>query len=111
MVQLPLHDASTGRPLYADELMPVVWTIDALDDPRAATERRSRQIQRLAAEALEQGAVATVTALAEALGVTARTIKRDLQSIRRSGGDVTTRRQLLRAVHASEQPEMGIMSV
>lgn len=95
---LPLRDAPTGRPLHDDELAPVVCTIVAPDDPADGAERRRAQIGRLVAEAAEQGGVATVDALASMLAVASRTIKRDLQELRRRGEAIATRRNVLRGL-------------
>lgn len=91
LVWLPLRDAPTGRPLYPDEQAPVIWTIQAPDDPPWPAARRRRQLLRLADEAIAQGALATVEALAAALTVSARTIKRDLKALREEGVTVITR--------------------
>jgi biotin operon repressor len=104
LVYLPLHNAPTGRPLHADELAPVIWQIDTAPDPDQSIAHRQRQVQDLAATALAQGAVATVAALADALAVTTRTIKRDLQALRQAGIQIETRRSVLRSGRrASEQ--------
>lgn len=97
MMVLPLFHAPAGRRLYADECTPIVWTVRAPDDPQHEVERRRRQIIRLTTEALAQGAVATVEALASTLAVTPRTIKRDLRVLRDSGVAVTTRGTVLRS--------------
>jgi DNA-binding SARP family transcriptional activator len=97
LVYLPLHNAPTGRPLHADELAPVIWRIDAPQDTEQGVAHRQRQVQDLAATALAQGAVATVAALADALAVTSRTIKRDLQVLRQVGIAVETRHSVLRS--------------
>lgn len=91
MVWLALRHVPTGRPLYGDEIQPVVWTLHADDDPAAPIARRRRQIGRLCTQALEQGSVATVENLASALNVTTRTIKRDLRSCRDQGDAIITR--------------------
>jgi biotin operon repressor len=88
---LPLREAPTGRPLHPDELAPVVWTIHAPGDPAGKVEQRRRQIRRMAAEAVAQGAIATVEALADALAVAPRTILRDIQELRAEGITVETR--------------------
>lgn len=91
LVYLPLPDAPTGRPLFPDELVPVVWTVHAPDDPQRTVERRRHQLRRLTAEAVAQGARATVEALAEALAVSTRTLLRDIQALRALGKSVPTR--------------------
>lgn len=96
---LPIRQAPTGRPLHADELLPVVWSLHDPGDPSEPQARRQAQIRRLAAEALGQGAVATVDALAAALDVTGRTVKRDLSALRVRGEPVVTRGGLLGTGH------------
>jgi tetratricopeptide (TPR) repeat protein len=91
LVHLPHRDAPTGRPLRPDELVPVVWTVQSADDPAETVALRHTQIQRMAAEALAQHAVATVEQLAATLAVSARTIKRDLHLMRQAGVVVLTR--------------------
>lgn len=91
LVWLPLPNAPTGRPLYPDEQVPVVWTLHDPDDPWATIARRRRQLQRLTSEAIAQGAVATVQALAGALEVSTRTVLRDLQALAVLGDVLLTR--------------------
>ncbi|MBU1878655.1 MAG: tetratricopeptide repeat protein, partial [Chloroflexi bacterium] len=96
-VRLARPDAPTGRPLNSDELVPVAWTVDAGETDAAllAAEgkvvlRRAR-IRRLLTEAAAQSGVPTERDLAEALGVTTRTIRSDLAALRQTGHDVRTR--------------------
>lgn len=91
LVVLPLADAPTGRPLYPDEQVPVVWTLHDPDDPEPAASRRRRQIRRLANEAVAQGARATVEAIAGTLHVSTRTVLRDLQALKALGDELPTR--------------------
>jgi hypothetical protein len=64
--------------------VPVTWTLDAgpadhaLKQGRGAIALRRARLARLLAEAAAQGANPTVAQLAEALGVSERTIQRDL---------------------------------
>ncbi len=91
--RLPRADAPTGRPLRDDEWVEVAWTVGAPEDetiPRK-TARRQHRLLRLLREAAEQGAAPTVDHLAEALGVSRATIKRDLAALRRAGHTVRTR--------------------
>ena len=92
-LRLPRADAPTGRPLRDDEWVEVAWTVEAPEDeaiPRK-TARRQHRLLRLLHEATEQGAAPTVDHLAEALGVSRATIKRDLAALRRAGHEVRTR--------------------
>jgi DNA-binding SARP family transcriptional activator/tetratricopeptide (TPR) repeat protein len=89
---LPERSAPSGRPLHPEERLPVVWTIRSNDGSEVGGLLRQRQIARLTSEALAAGAVATVEALAAALGVNVRTIKRDLKAMRLAGAAPITRR-------------------
>ncbi len=92
-VRLPSASAPTGRPLRNDEWVEVTWTIAAPEDddfPDPAVQRRHRLL-RLLRQAAEQSAAPTVAALADALGVATRTIKRDLAALRTEGHPVATR--------------------
>ncbi len=92
-VRLPRLGAPTGRPLRDNEWADVTWTVSCLEDealPNKA-ERRQRQILRLLEEARAQQAAPTVSDLADALGVSRATIKRDLAALRGSGQEVKTR--------------------
>ncbi len=89
---LPRVDAPAGRTLKADEYRTVTWTISEPEDWQepSASDRRRRRIGRLGLEAQEQGATARVADLASTLGVSERTVKRDLAALRQhSGADVT----------------------
>jgi DNA-binding transcriptional ArsR family regulator len=91
LVELPAREAPSGRALNRNEWVPIVWTLEAPDDPATDPARRRHQVQRLAAEALAQGGVATVEAMAEAMSVSGRTLLRDLDSLRKEGVVVETR--------------------
>ncbi|RLC99162.1 MAG: hypothetical protein DRI77_03425 [Chloroflexi bacterium] len=92
-VRLPAASAPTGRPLREDEFVEVVWTIAAPEDDEIAGKaaRRRHCILRLLREAAARSAAPPVAALADALGVSARTIKRDLAALRTAGHDARTR--------------------
>jgi hypothetical protein len=95
-VRLARQGTPRGRPLRPNEFVDVIWTIESAEYLAARTqggkvaERHSR-IRRLCAEALAQGAEPTVGDLAEALGVTGRTIDRDIAALRAAGELVFTR--------------------
>jgi DeoR/GlpR family transcriptional regulator of sugar metabolism len=64
-------------------------------------EQGQVRIRRLCAEALAQGAEPTIVELAEVLGVTGRTVDRDITSLRAAGELVTTRGASARAASTS----------
>ena len=92
-MRLARVDAPTGRPLRDDEWVTVHWTVYAPEDDAIEhkVERRRHRLQRLLNEAEAQGAAPTVEDLAEALGVSRATIKRDLAALREAGIPVRTR--------------------
>jgi biotin operon repressor len=92
-VWLPCATAPTGRPLADDETLDVIWTVAAPEDGEieGKVDRRRCRVLRLLQEAEDQGGGATVEALADALAVSARTIKRDLAALRDAGCEVSTR--------------------
>jgi tetratricopeptide (TPR) repeat protein len=95
-VLLARRGVPRGRPLRPDELVDVIWN---LADPaerqvgQAASKAAVRQelLLRLCAEAEAQDAEPTVGALAEALGVTPRTVDRDIAALRAAGQILVTR--------------------
>ena len=92
-VRLPTFHAPLGRPLQPEEWVEIEWTIAAPEDiylPQGAKRRRYR-LQRLVQEAREQGAMPTLAHLAQALGVSVRTVKRDLAHLRAAGVEIHTR--------------------
>ncbi len=92
-VRLPAASAPTGRPLREGETVTVTWTVELPEDEivTGKVTRRRHRILRLLREAAEQTAAPTVPDLAQALGVSARTIERDLAALRKAGHDVRTR--------------------
>jgi biotin operon repressor len=94
-VHLPRVDAPTGRTLEADDLQMVLWTVDHPDDARITptVDRRRQRLLRLLAEADAAGAVASSASIADALGVSASTVRRDLAVLRDAGHDAITRGQ------------------
>jgi len=92
-VRLPASSAPSGRPLRDDEYVEVVWTVNAPEDDGIAGKvaRRRHRLLRLLREARKQGGAPTIENLAEALGVSDRTVKRDLVALRASGHTAPTR--------------------
>ncbi len=92
-VRLARRDVPTGRPLRDDDFVGVAWTVGAVEDDRLEDqgERRRHRLRRLLAEAEAHGAAATIADLADALGTSVRTIRRDLQILRREGVPAVTR--------------------
>ncbi len=89
--------APFGPPLAATDKAEVTLTVDAGSEDAVVRQTqggeslRQGRILRLTAEALEQGGVLTHEDLAKALGVDARTIRRDVQSLKAEGHVVPTR--------------------
>ena len=90
-VILAQRHAKTAQAVTDMETVEVTWTLDAgpedLDVLQQHGPQRLRQVrlQRLLAEALDQGAIATQEDLARALNVTVRTIKRDFAELHAQG--------------------------
>jgi hypothetical protein len=82
-VTLPRAGAALGRPLREDEQIRITWTVETPGDRAIASKskRRRRQIVRLLREAQTQGAVPAYRHLAEVLGVSERTILRDMAAL------------------------------
>jgi hypothetical protein len=91
-------DVPATRPAREAERVRVVCTVDdgALDAEIARTggktTLRQHRLQRIALEANLCSAAATYEELAELLGVTPRTIERDVQSLSARGATLFTRR-------------------
>ncbi len=85
--------APTGRPLRDGDLQRVIWTVDHPEDEGVVLpiDRRRRRLLRLLNEAAEVGAVASIDQLAEVLGVSDSTVRRDLSALRRQGNRISTR--------------------
>lgn len=92
-VRLARRDVPTGRPLRPDDMVDVAWTVASPGDDEigGAAEVRRHRLRRLLAEADAQRAAATVADLAAALDASVRTVRRDLQALRKQGIAVTTR--------------------
>ena len=90
-VVLANRHAKTAQAVTLMDTVEVTWTLDAgLEDlevrHRHGPQRlRQLRIQRLLAEALDQGAIATQEDLARVLNVTVRTIKRDFAELHAQG--------------------------
>jgi predicted ATPase/DNA-binding SARP family transcriptional activator len=82
-MRLRSTSAPLGRQLKEGEWVQVSWTVTAPEDEAIAgrVERRRARVQRLIQEARDQGAAATTESLAEALGVSVRTIASDLAAL------------------------------
>jgi DNA-binding SARP family transcriptional activator len=96
-VRLPRADAPLGRTLHDDEYVGVTWTVDLPEDAAIAGKaaRRRHRLLRLLAEAQDQGAVPAYYHLAEALGVSERTVERDMVVLRQEYSDLPpTRRKM-----------------
>ncbi len=92
-VRIAAAGAPTGRPIADSDLIEVVWTIrHPLDDRFSeGPALRRHQLMRLTAEAEAAGAAPTIADLADALDVSTATVRRDIDSLRRSGHTVRTR--------------------
>jgi len=94
-VELPSRGAPTGRPLQAGDRVGVAWTVDHPEDQtiEGPIDRRRHRLVRLLGEAEAFGASPTVEDLADVLGVSDSTVRRDLAHLRQVGRDVRTRGQ------------------
>lgn len=94
-VSLARADAPLGRKLSDTDYAAVTWTVYAPEDEqfRKPDERRRHVLRRLIEEAATQGAAPTDDDLAAALGVSRRTILRDMEHLARSGVPLPTRRR------------------
>jgi DNA-binding SARP family transcriptional activator len=92
-VVLPRAGAPTGRSLRAEERVEVQWTVEVPEDVAVVdvAERRRRQLLRLLDEATRQGAAPTVDDLADAVGASRSTVRRDLATMRQQGVATPTR--------------------
>jgi tetratricopeptide (TPR) repeat protein len=82
-VTLARRGAPLGRALRPDERVSVRWTVAAPEDEAILGKgaRRQHRLRRLLAEAESQAAAPTDDDLARALGVSRRTILRDMRAI------------------------------
>jgi DNA-binding SARP family transcriptional activator/tetratricopeptide (TPR) repeat protein len=95
VVRLAHVDAPLGRALQPGEWVAVRWTVHAPDDELVADggARRRHRLRRLLAEAESASAVPTDDDLAAALGVSRRTVLRDIDHLRANDEHPTTRRR------------------
>lgn len=89
-------DVPLGRRLSEDDYVEIRWTVASPDDERfaRADERRRHALRRLLSEAAAQGAAPTDADLAGALGVSRRTILRDMAALAAEGASPPTRRRV-----------------
>ncbi|NKQ37110.1 MAG: DUF1670 domain-containing protein [Chloroflexi bacterium] len=94
-VKLARADAPLGRKLTDADFVTVSWTIYTPEDDAVSgkTARRRRVLKRLLAEAQAQRAAPTDDDLAQALGVSRRTILRDMAGLREDGLTLSIRRR------------------
>jgi DNA-binding SARP family transcriptional activator/predicted ATPase len=84
-----------GRALTPDDYVSIAWTISAPGDELigAKDERRRHVLRRLLAEAEAQGGAPTDGDLGSAVGVSRRTIERDMAALQAAGRAPSTRRR------------------
>ncbi len=82
-ISLARKDAPLGRSLRQDDFVAVQWTVNAPEDEAIPdkTKRRQFQLIRLLEQATAQNAAPTDEDLARALGVSRRTILRDMKQL------------------------------
>jgi predicted ATPase/DNA-binding SARP family transcriptional activator len=96
-VRLARADVPAHRRPTPDELVTVIWTVDAgeedtaLADGEGKVALRRHRLLRLLAEAAAADALPTVADLAGGLDFSPRTIRADLAALRRQGYSVCTR--------------------
>ena len=85
-----------GRRLTGADYVEIRWTVASAEDGRfaRADERRRHALRRLLREAAAQGAAPTDADLAVALGVSRRTILRDMAALAAEGAPAPTRRRV-----------------
>jgi DNA-binding SARP family transcriptional activator len=109
-VELARRDAPLGRTLREEERVVVHWTLHAPDDDAVGDKgaQRRHRLLRLVEEAAAAGAAPTDGDLAAALGVSRRTILRDIERLAATEPMVTTRRRSRQRSHpTAESPSPG----
>jgi hypothetical protein len=83
-VSLARKDVPLGRTLREDEFVTVQWTLNSPEDESISDKsiRRHHRLKRLLQEAERQSSAPTDEDLAGALGVSRRTILRDMQVLK-----------------------------
>ncbi len=94
-VSLARRDVPLGRALRPDDYVVVQWTMNAPEDEAIADKAalRHHRLRRLLQEAEIQGAAPTDDDLARALGVSRRTILRDMHGLAQEKKKPTTRKR------------------
>ncbi|MEM7801243.1 MAG: BTAD domain-containing putative transcriptional regulator, partial [Chloroflexota bacterium] len=92
-VSLAKQSVPLGKSLAPSDYVNISWTIHAPADDAAASKasRRRAQIRRLTYEAAEQGASPSDQEIAHALGVSRRTVLRDIKELEAAGHTILTR--------------------
>ena len=92
---IPVIGAPLGGSIKEDELRLVNWTVSHPDDASAGSpvERRRTRALRLLTEARDAGVAPSLGQLADVLGVSSSTVRRDLEELRKAGHRVATRGQ------------------
>jgi hypothetical protein len=98
-VNLPSPGAPLGRPLRPDEWVEIVWTVAVLEDEAipGPIARRRHRLARLLREAAAQNAAPAYRHLAEALGVSVRTVVTDMATLRQTQADLPPVRRAAKA--------------
>ncbi|MCB9134949.1 MAG: tetratricopeptide repeat protein [Anaerolineales bacterium] len=94
-VSLARSEAPLGRLLRSDEYVSINWTVNAPEDEAFPdkTAQRHYRLKRLLDEARACGATPTDDDLADALGVSRRTILRDMQTLSEELSELPTRKR------------------
>lgn len=97
-IRLPYANSPLGKRLQESDYCTVHWTVEGIEDPMIQKEKgkvglRRHRILRMVNEAQTQGAACTDQALSETLGVSVRTIERDMQALQKLGHALFTRGQ------------------